>query len=1171
MSDSRSDPQRNPVDELAEEFVDRLRRGEHPTIEEYTERYPQWLEQIEQVFSALIVMEQLKPKLDDEIAVPARGDPTTALPPRPKQIGDFRILREVGRGGMGVVYEAEQSSLGRHVALKVLQSSAVMDARHLARFERESRAAAQLHHTNIVPVFGVGREDHLHYYVMQFIHGQPLNDVLEELKWLRKEDASIDAMSRAGRSRGDDHKDEHRSRATRIAADLLSGEFAAGADEPPLSEPASGSPRVFPGQSENLNDSSAVLPGDTEVSSATHSDAAYAQCVARLGLQVALALEYAHAQGILHRDIKPSNLLLDHHGTVWVTDFGLARVGEEDRLTRTGDVVGTLRYMPPEALHGKYEVPSDIFGLGLTLYEMFALRPAFDAVDRTSLIRQVASGEIPRLRKINPRVPRDMETIVMKAVEHEPAHRYASGRQMAEDLQRFLEDKPIRARRASSVERVWRWSRRNPALAASLATVTALLLFLAVAGQLVARRQTLAQENTRERLYVSDTNAIVQAWENANLPRMFNLLKRHLPVPGHDDLRGFEWYYLAETYQSAYRQPSLPHNDHVQAVAFSPDGKILATGNGEMISLWDVATCRVRRRLSGHGGSIRALAFSSDGTTLASGSSDTRVILWDLPVGRPRHTLTGHEGMINAIAFSPDSKKLATIGWKHHIKLWDVDTGKEQIQLGGELKWGLSVAFSPDGKSIAMGGQQVVYQWDLAKPGDVEEIQPDHKALIRCVAFSPDGKLLAVASDESIVRIRDLAQGQQRAILRGHMGPVRAMAFSPDGRLIVTGSDDRTVRLWQVTTGVELAVFRKHTARINCVAFSPGGNVVASGGDDRRSVLWDIRRRDRGNLKAHQRQIQNLAFHPDGKLLASVSSDPQSPVLWDVATGRADPLSSDSSGAMNAVAFSPDGTTLVVGNWNKLRIWDVASRTEIDQIETKYGDITSLAFSPRDGKFLASTATRTLTGDGSSSRGVVNLWDTEAWPWRHVATVDGPFSNLGGVAFSPNGRFLATPTGEFDRRRIFADWQVVLYEVGSWRQVKVLEGHDRYVQDVAFSPDEKTLATACLDGLINLWDLTTFRKADTLHGHASSVHCIAFSPDGSTLVSGGADNSINLWNLKVTPPGLVATLHGHTSSVQCAAFSRDGKTLATSSMDATVRLWRAAGDEDVEEMFEEHQ
>ena len=220
------------------------------------------------------------------------------------------------------------------------------------------------------------------------------------------------------------------------------------------------------------------MPGDTEVSATTHADATYWQCVARVGLQVAKALEYAHEQGILHRDIKPANLLLDHHGTVWVTDFGLAKVSQEDNLTQTGDIVGTLRYMAPEAFRGKYEIRSDIHGLGLTLYEMISLRPAFDAVDRSTLMKQVSSGEIPRLRTVKSNVPRDLETIVMKSLEHESIHRYTSAQQMAEDLQSFLDDKPIRARRTSTIERAWRWSRRNPALAASLTALAGLLVFL---------------------------------------------------------------------------------------------------------------------------------------------------------------------------------------------------------------------------------------------------------------------------------------------------------------------------------------------------------------------------------------------------------------------------------------------------------------------------------------------------------------------------------------------------------------------------------------------------------------------------------------------------------------------------------------------------------------------
>jgi serine/threonine-protein kinase len=483
MDPSSSD--RNPVDELAEEFVERYRRGERPSLQEYTDRYPQWAEKIRALFPALVMMEQVRP-------VTAEGGHARPRETSLTRLGDYRILREVGRGGMGIVYEAEQESLNRHVALKVLVTHAVLDPRHLERFRREARAAARLHHTNIVPVHGVGEQDGLHYYVMQFIQGLGLHEVLTELKRLRQARQKL-APPPATKQ----------GLAATVAEALLDGQFAPSLegdrrqgtgvsqadpltpDPSPLTPPGGAAshgmasqPRASAlpqedeaAQSRRSGSSSAVhLPGQAEGASLSESGWAYWRSVARIGLQVAEALAHAHSQGILHRDIKPSNLLLDTHGTVWITDFGLAKTAEDaDNLTYSGDVVGTLRYLAPERFQGTADVRSDVYALGLTLYELLTLRPAFDEAERNQLIAQVMHDQPVRPRKLDPAVPRDLETIVLKAIAREPAQRYQTATELADDLQRFLDDRPIKARRLSVVQRGWRWCRRKPVVAALLA------------------------------------------------------------------------------------------------------------------------------------------------------------------------------------------------------------------------------------------------------------------------------------------------------------------------------------------------------------------------------------------------------------------------------------------------------------------------------------------------------------------------------------------------------------------------------------------------------------------------------------------------------------------------------------------------------------------------------
>ena len=470
---------RNPVEALADDFLRRQRGGERPTLEEYCRRHPELADDIREVFPVLIRIEDLRSDGPDD----STGGLAVHTATRLERVGDYRILREVGRGGMGVVYEAEQESLGRRVALKVLPDAALSDAQQVLRFQREARAAARLHHTNIVPVFGVGRDDGHHYYVMQFIPGMGLDAVLEELRRLRRDAGSASPSQGRGRSNGV-------VSAAEVAEAIVTGRFSLGegADEmpqpgttlaaaasTPLVRPATGAPRPA--------DSSVVsLPGASADSLArSDPDRTFFRSVARIGLQIAEALEYANRQGVLHRDVKPSNLLLDPKGNVWVADFGLAKAADAEDITHSGDIVGTVRYMAPERFAGKCDARSDVYALGLTLYELLALRPAFEASDRHELMRRVMSDEPERLRGLVPHVPRDLETIVEKAIAREQSGRYATAAALAEDLQRFLDDKPIRARRITAAEQAWRWGRRNR-LVASLAAG----LLLALLGGLVA-------------------------------------------------------------------------------------------------------------------------------------------------------------------------------------------------------------------------------------------------------------------------------------------------------------------------------------------------------------------------------------------------------------------------------------------------------------------------------------------------------------------------------------------------------------------------------------------------------------------------------------------------------------------------------------------------------------
>jgi serine/threonine protein kinase len=608
MSDSSDD--RNPVERLAEEFAERHRRGERPTLSEYAERYPQYADDIRDLFPALVAMEQLKPASGDLTdSHDGNGHPAPRSA-HPERLGDYRILREVGRGGMGVVYEAEQESLGRHVALKVLPASALLDPRQLRRFEREAKAAAKLHHTNIVPVYGVGESDGLHYYVMQFIQGLGLDQVFDELRRLRG---------------GATLPREHSAQADRVSAaahSLLTGHFSKPAEDPmPEVEPAPAA-----------SSSSAIqLPGHPEHSSLSETGRHYWQSVARIGIQVAEALTYAHAQGTLHRDIKPSNLLLDAQGIVWVTDFGLAKASDSGDLTADGEVVGTLRYIPPERFKGHSDARGDVYSLGLTLYEMLTLRTAFAGEGRHQLLERILCDEPARPRSVDPSLPRDLETIVLKAIAKDPAQRYQSAAEMAEDLKRFVDDRPIQARRISTTERFTRWCRRNPHIAGLSAAVALLLVAVAVVASIgawhanqVAKQASTAAHLADEAAARADESAARadRARQNAEANAAANqkLLGEQFVTHGSrllekGDLSGaLVWF--------------------VEALRRDQDDPLRAAEHRKRIGVL-IRQCPRPLHAFFHAGRLRCADFSPDGRWIVTGGEDRMARVWDVGTGEP--------------------------------------------------------------------------------------------------------------------------------------------------------------------------------------------------------------------------------------------------------------------------------------------------------------------------------------------------------------------------------------------------------------------------------------------------------------------------------------------------------------------------------------------------------
>jgi WD40 repeat protein/serine/threonine protein kinase len=1198
------------LDQLAEDFACRFRRGEHPALKEYTDRYPELASEIHQLFPALIKVEQA-----EDIRRAGEDDDwdSAATTPPLSHVGDYRILREVGRGGMGVVYEAEQVSLARRVALKVLPGHVASDPKALRRFRREAKAAAGLHHTNIVPVFEVGRDGDVAFYAMQFIQGQGLDQVIDELR-RHRHPRKFDGLGPAApeapaistahpKTVGGEPLGNRTCALGPVAELIVSGRLATEgigltATDPPKSNgfariaqrdrhetsndrPSIGEENHPVAQARTDLSNSAMLPGGTHVSELDNSSRRlpFYRSVALIGRQAALGLAYAHARGIVHRDIKPSNLLLDSAGVVWITDFGLAK-SEDDGLTGTGDILGTLRYMAPERFRGEGDARVDTYALGLTLYEFLTLQPAYDLSDRLKLIEQIQTDEPARPRSLDGRIPADLETIVLKAIDKDATRRYPTAEAMAEDLRRFLADEPIQARRTTASEHTWRWCRRNPSLAAALAAMVLILVGGTIASSLVAIRfQALAGEREAARVDAVRANQ-AERWERyrANMAAAASALQlknvdtaRRLLELTPTEHRNWEWRHIAaqlDTARGVYRG----HIGPVHAVAISPDGRHVAScSKSESLRLWDTQTGRSLTLVQtsndeayeqvGRANKVsRQVLFTPDGQRVVSAGSDRLIRVWDVATGRGIHALRGHTDAICAIDITRDGTRIASGSWDKTVRLWDAQTGTCSAVLRGHSDIAHAVAFSPDGRRLASAGwDSVVRIWEVETGAAVASLRA-HTAVVRSLAFSPDSGRLATGADfpDNTVRLWDAATGTPLAVMAGHENMVGSLAFNPDGMLLATASIDQTVRLWEGTTGRPMSVLKGHADWVNAVAFSPDGRRIVSASSDLTLRMWDAADgQPRAVLRGHEGSVWDLAYTADGALIASASED-RTVRLWDADLIERDGVFRGHEKYLYDIAFSPDGTRMATAAWDHtVRFWDPIDGRQAGLLRhdsskggksaaLRFDDayIVALAYSP-NGRTLA-----TVTRDNR-----VYLWDVRSGEPRRVLDVPtDDWAMHPRAAFDPTGRLLATGG---------ADALVRLWDVATGEQVATLRGHEGCVSDVVFSPDGAFLLSAGADRTIRLWDTATRKLVAVLTGHADMIHRLAYNPDGRLVASASQDHTVRLWDAQTHRQRAVLA---HGSVIYGLAFTPDGTRLATACADNTIRLWDIATGTEVAEL-----
>ncbi len=1100
------------VRELVALCLDRLERNDADAAEAVCREHPQHAAAIRQRLdllerSGLLV----RPEVSESSAVPDA---------MPEKLGDFRLLRKLGEGGMGVVYLALQESLQREVALKLVRPDQLWFAGARERFRREVDAIARLQHPGVVPIHAVGEEAGIPYFAMEKVSGATLADVLAAL-------AGADASGLAGRDM-----------ARAIAA---------------RAEPADGP------------------AGDA--SAAFVFDGTWAETCFRIVLQVAEALEHVHRRGVLHRDLKPSNVMVTRAGRAMVLDFGLASTTGASRLTRSGARLGSLPYLAPEQWSGngdRIDARTDLYALGVTLYEMLTMRAPYADSSAEGLMRTIEIGRPDSVRALNRSVSWDAETVCLTAMEREPSRRYASAADFARDLANVLHHRPIEARRPGVALRARRWGQRHPALRVGIALGSLLLIGAPTTFGWMERAARLRVDKAYRRadglrlsgqstaLLATDPGlALLIAIEGAErqpgcvandaLYAALAACHEEHTLVGHGgaveqaafspdgtcvatcsrDGTGIVW----DAQRGMERRILFGHGDAVRSITFSPDGNRLVTASADgQARVWDVAAGTCLCVLRGHRGALHGAAFDSGGQRILTWSADATARIWDAVDGRLLHTLTGAGGEVTDARFSRDGRSIVAASEDGSARIFDADSGEcvQRFELGDPV-W--CARFSPTGDRVALCGRaRAARVFEVASGREL--VPPlQHLDAVATIDWSPDGTRLLTSSWDHTLGLWNAVSGERLFTWHGQRRIVRFARFSPDGSLVLSGGDDATAHLWSTINGKEFDVLRGHAGPIVSGDFSSDGRRVVTAGDTAR--IWSVPRAAlQVEWEGHRDKVQNISVSKDGTRFVTASRDGTAKI-WDTQTRRLELTLAGHDGRVHSAAFSPDGACAVTGSDDQTaRVWDAVTGVTLSVLEGHRELLTWAVFDATGARVL------TLSQDETA-----RVWDWKSG--RVLLTLAGHHGTMLRGEFSADGARVATVT---------ADGTTTVWDATTGVELMKLDLGSSDARAVRFSPDGRRVVILLAGKpTASICDLATNQIVQQLRGRGGTVHSATFSPDGSRVATSNDDAEVRLW--EAATGELLATLAGHEEIVPYSGFLPDGTTLVTASIDGDVRTW----------------